>query len=141
MPLGSLGNIDTVSRARLKYGGDADIKALMSKADVLADLPSVQIVAGAEWSEVKALRDTQTSARTPLLLLYPIYKKSKAQARSQKDREDMDAVHDIMGFAIVFPTPADKAVVLGYKRARIDSYLDDEPEYTEETLRDDDVAA
>jgi hypothetical protein len=140
-PLGGLGVIDTVSRARLKYGGDADIKALMSKSDVLVDLPAVQIAAGIGWSEVKALRDAQTGARTPLLLLYPICRKSKAQARSQKDREDMDAVHDILGMAIVFPTPAGKPVVLGYKRARIDPYLDEEPEYTEETLRDDDVGA
>jgi hypothetical protein len=69
------------------------------------------------------------------LLLYPIDRNSKAEP-SSTDRVDMNAVRDVMGMAVVFPTPR-HPVPLGYKRAAIDSYVDEEPEYDEERLADD----
>jgi hypothetical protein len=109
----------------------------MSKADVLVDLPEIEISAQAGWKELISKRDAATRASRPLLLLYPIFKHSKAQERST-DRVDLDAVGDIMGMAIVFPKPK-ASVVLGYKRAKIDTYVDEEPEYTEESLPGDNV--
>ncbi len=134
-PLGSLGVVKTISRSRLQYGEDADIKALMSKIDVLADLPELTVPRGAGWDELKKIRNTVTRASRPLLLLYPIHSKSKAPEQSE-DRIDMNADADIMGMAIVFPQPSDP-VVIGYKRARIDAYIDEEPEYVEESLPGD----
>ena len=137
--LGGLGHVPMVSRARLRTDGDADIKALMSRQDVLADLPKVDLPAQAGWAEVKEIRQKAFAVARPLLLLYPIDRNSKAET-SSTDRVDMIAVHDVMGMAVVFPTPL-HPVPLGYKRAAIDSYVDEEPEYNEERLPDDVVTS
>lgn len=136
--LGGLGHVPMVSRARLRLDGDADIKALMSRQDVLADMPNLDFPAQAGWAEVKEMRQKAFAIARPLLLLYPIDRASKAEP-SSTDRVDMNAVHDLMGMAVVFPTPR-HPVPLGYKRAAIDSYLDEEPEYDEERLPDDVVS-
>lgn len=137
--LGRLGHVPMVSRARLRIDGDADIKALMSRQDVLADLPNVEVPAQAGWDEIKKKRQAAFEAPRPLLLLYPIDRNSKADL-SSTDRVDMNAVHDLMGMALVFPTPR-HPVPLGYKRAAIDTYVDEEPEYDEERLPDDVVTS
>ena len=134
-PLGALGQVSMVSRARLRIDGDADIKALMSRQDVLADLPNIDLPGKAGWAEVKEIRQKAFKAPRPLLLLYPINRNSRA-APSSTDRIDMNAAHDLIGIAVVFPTPKNP-VPLGYKRAAIDSYVDEEPEYDEERLPDD----
>jgi hypothetical protein len=137
-PLGALGRVRMVSRAKLKLDGDADIKALMSRADVLVDVPADAAPPADGWKELKTFRQ-QRLGRRPLLLLYPIDARSTADADS-RFRTDLDATRDVLGIGIVFPEP-EKAVPLGYKRAAIDSYLDEEPEYEEEKLPDDVAAA
>lgn len=107
--LGGLGKVTTVNRSRLrepkkKY---ADIKALMSRSDVLIDADDQpESVKGKKWEDLKELRPEGR----PLLLLYPINSESSPNPRrkgeSSKTREPLDAVDDLMGVAIVFPGEA-----------------------------------
>jgi Z1 domain len=136
--LGPLGHVETVSRAKLKLDGDADIKALMSRADVVVDMPKFDLSKDAGWKDLKRQRQAILGSR-PLLLLYPIDRRSKPRDDS-RTRIDLDAAGDVLGLGIIFPAP-ESAVPLGYKRAAIDSYLDEEPEYEEEKLPDDVGAA
>ena len=100
-PLGPSGAVACVTRNPLKNSGDmAFVKAIMSRADVLADVEAVPTeLAGKGWKALKEARFTM--GMPPLLVLYPIYRDSKPGARS--DREPMDAETDVLGFGIVFP--------------------------------------
>ena len=100
-PLGSVGVVSTVRRARLKDSGSvADIKALMSKRDLLFDCnDDVQEDGG--WEDLKAAR-LASIGQLPLLLLYPIDKISEPE-RPSNVRAPLDALHDVMGFGLVFP--------------------------------------
>ena len=76
----------------------ADIKALMSKQDVVIDVnPSIEGAADLSWEELKERRP-----RVPLLLLYPIDKES-APMPGSKSRTNLDAVDDILGLGVVLP--------------------------------------
>ena len=98
--LGTVGSIRLVSRARLKDGGSvADIKALMSRADIGLDCPNLPT--DGSWRELKAARQEQVGD-IPLLLLYGINKDSAPQTDS-KVRCTLDAVHDVLGYGVVFP--------------------------------------
>lgn len=100
-PLGKIGTVRTVRRARLADSGPiADIKALMSKRDVIFDCPDAIDPAGS-WEELKAAR-LDTIGQVPLLLLYPIERLS-APERPSKVRVPLDAVHDVLGIGLVFP--------------------------------------
>lgn len=106
-PLGDLGEVKTVNRSRMKdlANGHADIKALMSKADILIDTEErPEKISSLSWGDLKSHRDKDT----PLLLLYPISSKSAAKAGS-KVRVDLEAVGDLIGIGIVFPGQADRA--------------------------------
>jgi len=105
-PLGSLGRVRTVRRARLR--GDqsfADIKALMSRRDLLIDCPPPEQRAGelnnADWERSKEWRRTQAGDK-PLLLLYAIDRISEPM-RANGARVPLDAIHDVLGYGIVFP--------------------------------------
>lgn len=99
--LGPIGRVRTVNRARLKdAGSSADIKALMSKGDVRFDCPPDLETAGS-WEDVKDRR-LEEVGQVPLLLLYAIDRNSEPK-RQSKVREPLDAVHDVLGFGIVFP--------------------------------------
>lgn len=108
--VGTLGNFGAVKlNARSKLRGNsnvADIKALMSRKDVLIDCPGVQ-VDGNDWSALKAAR-ARTLGPVPLLLLYPIEKVS-APERESSAREPLDAVDHLLGFGIVFPGSEENA--------------------------------
>ena len=109
MDLGFLGKIVTNNRSRLNYQDDfADIKALMSKRDILVDADDTTVRAGDGWPELKAHRPN-----VPLLLLYPINAKSipRRQGRGNRpsQRVALDAVGDLMGFGIVFPGEKDRS--------------------------------
>lgn len=108
LPLGNLGQIKTVTRSRLKSPDDkpANIKALMSRQDVMLDCPDAQFDSKADWTTLKTLRSTGRQPR-PLLLLYPINKTSAP--RSEKSRVALDATGDQMGIGIVFPGSASGA--------------------------------
>ena len=100
-PLGAAGRVRMVNRARLT-GGDsyADIKALMSKRDVLFDCMEDDPT-GIGWDALKAAR-IRAIGEVPLLLLYPIDRASRPK-RESKVRGTLDAAFDIIGYGIVFP--------------------------------------
>ena len=98
---GTVGRIRLVSRARLKDAGDvADIKALMSRADIGLDCPGLKTTGGA-WKELKIARQEQVGD-VPLLLLYAINKASAPQTKSNV-RTTLGAVDHVLGYGVVFP--------------------------------------
>lgn len=100
-PLGTIGSVRTVNRARLKdTNGIADIKALMSRRDVVFDFGDT-VGGNGSWEELKAAR-LDAVGQVPLLLLYPIARDSRPE-RESKVRVPLDAVHDVLGIGIVFP--------------------------------------
>ncbi|MFN7176243.1 MAG: Z1 domain-containing protein [Thermaurantiacus sp.] len=100
-PLGTIGSVRMVNRARLKdTNGIADIKALMSRRDVLFDCGD-GVGGNGSWEELKAAR-LDAVGQVPLLLLYPIARDSRPE-RDSKARVPLDAVHDVLGIGIVFP--------------------------------------
>lgn len=102
--LGAAGIVGTVRRAKLiDSGAVADIKALMSKKDILFDCRTVDTTGG--WDELKASRAGEVGQR-PLLLLYPIDKVSEPDPPRQgrpPAREALDAAHDVLGVGLIFP--------------------------------------
>lgn len=116
-PLGSLGPVRMVNRSRLtkpRADGATDIKALMSKADVLLD---VDTPAKADsWESVKAARNKDVGNLTPLLLLYPIDRNSQNRTGSEY-RAALEAVDEIMGVGIVFP---DRGTARSYVRVKLE---------------------
>jgi hypothetical protein len=138
-PLGRLGQVRTVNRARMQsIGPDADIKALMSRQDAAADMPDVALSSDASWKQIKDARATKFQPGRALLLLYPIYSGSKPRPES-KERVVLGAIRDVLGLGIVFPRP-NRPVPLGYVRAPIDASLFEQAEYEEEKLPDDEAA-
>jgi len=103
-PLGLLGNVYTARRSQLAANEKnyADIKALMSKSDILIDVTSQGSKTSDSWSELKNSRP-----QVPLLLIYVIDGKSEAQ--HSISRVDLDAVGDLIGVGIVFPGTPDQS--------------------------------
>lgn len=100
-PLGIAGTVRAVTRARLADSASvADIKALMSKRDVLFDCGGTGPKEGG-WNELKAAR-VDAVGDVPLLLLYPIDRASEPQ-RNSPVRVPLDAAFDVLGYGIVFP--------------------------------------
>jgi hypothetical protein len=100
MVIPALGSIGLNRRSKLKESDEdcADIKALMSKSDVLIDAGKAVPRAGSKsWDELKAERPS-----VPLLLIYPIDKRSEPEKPSEI-RAPLDAVDHIPGMGIVFP--------------------------------------
>jgi hypothetical protein len=80
-------------------GETADIGALMSKQDLLIDL---EVDSRPDsWGGIKALREGQEAP--PLLLLYPINPSSKRPANRNSKRQNLGAVHEVLGVALYFP--------------------------------------
>ncbi|RFB67377.1 MULTISPECIES: Z1 domain-containing protein [unclassified Herbaspirillum] len=105
--LGFLGKIGTNVRSRLaEPSAYADIKALMSKRDILIDADLQSIDKGEDWEALKKRRPN-----LPLLLIYPIQAKSEPLERKDgaKSRVALDACDDLIGFSIVFPGMKDRA--------------------------------
>lgn len=98
--LGSVGNVGMVKRSKLDGTGDADIKALMSKQDILADCLDIPPSDGG-WDELKQLRSNALGA-VPLLLLYVIDKAS-SPAKDGTLRKALNADHDVLAYGMVFP--------------------------------------
>ena len=100
-PLGTAGRVRAVTRARLADSPSvADIKALMSKRDLLFDC-GADVPGDAGWDELKAAR-IEAVGHVPLLLLYPIDRTSKPKRQSNV-RVPLDAAFDVLGLGIVFP--------------------------------------
>ena len=100
-PLGTAGMVQAVTRARLADSPSvADIKALMSKRDLLFDC-GADVPNDAGWGELKAKR-IEAVGHVPLLLLYPIDRTSEPK-RQNEVRVPLDAAFDVLGLGIVFP--------------------------------------
>jgi hypothetical protein len=101
-PLGTMGAVRTVRRARLsarRGDGLADIKALMSRRDVLFD---VQEHSGPDdWAALKRYRQS-VLGEVPLLLLYAIDARSDPTAGTTY-RVPLDAATDVLGVGLVLP--------------------------------------
>ncbi len=107
-PLGALGTVRTVQRAKLgaaRGDGLADIKALMSRADVLLD--SDAKATGTSWPPFKIARQEALGDRIPLLLLYAIDRASPADPDSDY-RVPLDAAADVLGVGLVLPERGEK---------------------------------
>ncbi len=92
-----------INRARLKNGSDestAYIKALMSPADLILDMPNASEI-GAQ----KNAREMRNECAVPLLLIYPISKDSVPES-SSKAREPLDAVEHQIGLGLSLPAAA-----------------------------------
>lgn len=103
-PLGGLGKVATVRRAKLVAAEDsyADIKALMSKSDILVDaVHPVDPEAKDSWEAFKRRRPN-----VPLLLLYALDQESEPSGNSEI-RTALEAVDDLVGIGIVFPGEKD----------------------------------
>jgi hypothetical protein len=102
--LGPHGPVRTVRRSKLKDEGPsatdtADIKALMSKADVWLDREGS--APSGDWDDLKASRQ-RPDQKVPLLLMYPIDRVSEPK-EAGKTRVPLDAASDMLGLGIVFP--------------------------------------
>jgi hypothetical protein len=108
--LGFLGTVPTNRRSKLAESDEyADIKALMSKRDILVDADGTGTSKGDSWADLKLRRPS-----VPLLLLYPIEAESKPAPRStfrtgEPTRVALDAAGDLMGIGIVFPGSLDRS--------------------------------
>jgi hypothetical protein len=94
-----------VSRAKLKGLGTryADIKALMSRADLFCDTGLGEAETRGLQGEKLRLRRSEVIPGEGLLLVYPISKLSKPSSAESKTREPLQAVKDVIGVALVFP--------------------------------------
>ncbi|EPK6163995.1 Z1 domain-containing protein [Providencia stuartii] len=122
--LGKLGIINTNNRSQLDPTDKeiADIKALMSKRDILIDYSGeVSIKVNDKWSELKKLRPN-----LPLLLIYPIDANSKPNTAT---RTSLDAVDDLIGIGIVFP--GDSKLSGSYYSVELDIPEPDEDDVTQ----------
>jgi Z1 domain len=106
--LGGLGKVSTMQRTQLKSSpaSYADIKALMSKRDILIDVPqppSKPQGRSETWTDLKSVRPS-----TPLLLIYPIDAASQGEPE-RTSRKALGAVGDLIGFGMVFPGSKDRS--------------------------------
>jgi hypothetical protein len=116
--LGPLGPVRQVTRSKLslpRSDGAADIKALMSKRDVLMDVEGA--AATGDWEALKARRQASIGPWTPLLLFYVIDPASSPQPDSTY-RVALDAVAPILAVAIVLPDRGDRR---SFVRVRLDA--------------------
>lgn len=123
--LGPLGHVNTFRRSRLKDGPDgyADIKALMSKRDILIDVEDPAAASAGKpdsWNAYKNLRPA-----IPLLVIYPIDAASPEKEGSTT-RVPLDATDDLIGFGIVFPGLKDRSG--GYFQVDLDAPSQDQLE-------------
>lgn len=105
-PLGEYGQVNMNMRSRLQATPEsyADIKALMSKSDVLIDAEDKTLQKSDGWETLKKKRPA-----VPLLLIYPIDRNSRPRESSRKIRTDLDALGDLIGIGVVFPGTRDRA--------------------------------
>jgi hypothetical protein len=100
--LGPIGHVPLVNRSPLQNSGDiANIKALMSRGDLLADFETVPAEVS-NWDQIMKARNQR--AMPPMVILYPIDRNSAPSTeKSKKLREEMKADGDILGLSLVFP--------------------------------------
>ena len=129
--LGPLEAPGLIRRARLNTHLDdcvADIKALMSRTDVLIDLPADRLPDDPDWRRrwswlnIKEWRGSHAEI-VPLILLYPVDRESNPSRG--RLREPMDAPRDVLGFAMVFPgEPVGRSGASRYISVTLPEYRD-----------------
>lgn len=99
--LGPLEDVRLSTRARMEElrDGAADIKALMSRGDILID---TELRRAGSWEELKRARGEAIGEPVPLLLVYPIDRASEPRKKGG-DRRALDAVDHLIGIGIVLP--------------------------------------
>lgn len=133
--LGPVGKVKTSVRSRLAGAApetDADIKALMSRSDLLIDLGG-GAAGDSSWAALKKRRHEEEAE--PLLLLYPIEAESEPSSRK---REPLGAITDVLGVGIVFP-PSERETPVNYVRVPLAEQEYEETEIPEDP--EDDSAA
>jgi hypothetical protein len=124
-----------IVRTKLKtsapgYPEDANIKTLRAPGDLFIDLkpdkndPEEALISNTNSpvARMELLDHRQISAenRPGLLLLYPIKKHVEPDEITRTEREDLDAVHDVLGWSIVFPHATAPDMKDLYERVGID---------------------
>lgn len=115
--LGPIGPVRMVKRSKLTFVREgretdsyADIKALMSRADITVDaLEPIESIGKKSWPYLKSQRPDK-----PLLVIYAIDKDSRpsgtpAVSQAGYVREELGAVEDQIGIGIVFPGAEDRS--------------------------------
>ena len=135
--LGPLSAVRTVTRSLLweTKDRDADIKALMSRGDILIDVTPAHPVGSDGWDMLKRRR-ANAPVNRPLLLLYPI--DADSAPRMPRDgtsgraavREALNAERDVLGVGIVFPE-ALSPIPENYVRVELPPQDFEEPELQE----------
>jgi Z1 domain len=112
-----------VNRSRLDMGDSrtANIKALMSTADILADQKGAAISSTMTADEVFLKRSSTPDSAAGVLLIYPISPNSvPIRTRPGKiPRGPLEAVFDVIGVAMVFPPPKGTGSSHDYVSAKI----------------------
>lgn len=109
----SLGSVSPRLVRRSRLGNTdpevADIKALMSRADIIVDVPAELRSdsfdwKNGSWSDLKLAREHVLGAR-PMLLMYPIDRNSDPWPKSKEKsvRMPLGARYDVLGIGLVFP--------------------------------------
>lgn len=99
------GKVGLLVRSKMPSSDEnsANIKALMSRADIVADFPPSESYANLEEEQLFEMRQKKFPSHG-LLLLYPIFGRSAPDPNSKR-RLPLGAVDHVVGLAIVFPTP------------------------------------
>jgi hypothetical protein len=131
--IGRQKDIALLNRSRLKLGSEetANIKALMSTPDVLADRFD-QDAGGDEIDRLFARREELEPSAPGLLLIYPISRMSKPAGPQQKERTALDTPEDVIGVAIVFPAPRGLTGSQNYVSAQVVPVVTDDQEEVED---------
>jgi hypothetical protein len=129
-PLGTIGHVRMVNRAVLDTSGEiANIKALMSRRDVIIDCNTEQKPANDDWSTLKKFRSSIVGD-VPLLIIYPIDKNSEPNENPNQRRTALNAAGDLIGLGIIFP--GDERAAGGYVSISLDAISADELEAIEQ---------
>jgi hypothetical protein len=133
------GPVGLINRSRMSEtdadrGITANIKSLMSKEDIVADIDLPADFDAIDHEELQKRRN-DVLPRHGLLLLYPISKDSvpavKKDGEPNRQREPLGAVADVIGVAIVLPEP-DVPTPQGYKTIDMSGVWREEPEFPDE---------
>jgi hypothetical protein len=129
--LGLPAEVPLLNRARMKRsdGSYADIKALMSKIDWIADFrtqPSSDELKGKEDAELAAMRPRGIG----LLLLYPVARNSRPMRQqaeeTKRTRVPLEAEEHVLGVGLAFPT-AEHTTAQSYISVDLPGNVEEDP--------------
>jgi hypothetical protein len=134
--------VNKVRRSKLKdpEATYADIKTLMSKEDRVVDLRKVEPAMARRLTE-RALVEARGPSDPPLIALYAIDRYSRPDPANEERRAPLNALDDVIGIGLVFPSglPGDSAVSyksadlsrLGLTEADVEEGIDEDPDLRE----------